>query len=188
MSHQDKASRVSIFPLSGQAWWKVFRLHFHYVPFISGASVFPARRGSSGLGAGPLRHPLARSARRWWPPPPAPLGRPRDPLRPRRCLHGHCSGGRQRSEAVTGPRLRVRRADRGGERRATTIGASRGSFRFFPRHRGGREEAGKNAAPREPPAGGPVTAARRAPLPRALARSPSVGSAFESEVGLSVSV
>lgn len=144
--------------------------------------------GSSGLGAGPLRHPLARSARRWWPPPPAPLGRPRDPLRPRRCLHGHCSGGRQRSEAVTGPRLRVRRADRGGERRATTIGASRGSFRFFPRHRGGREEAGKNAAPREPPAGGPVTAARRALLPRALARSPSVGSAFESEVGLSVSV
>lgn len=93
--------------------------------------------------------------------------------------------GRQRSEAVTGPRLRVRRADRGGERRATTIGASRGSFRFFPRHRGGREEAGKNAAPREPPAGGPVTAARRAPLPRALARSPSVGSAFESEVGSS---
>lgn len=44
--------------------------------------------------------------------------------------------GRQRSEAVTGPRLRVRRADRGGERRATTIGASRGSFRVFPRHGG----------------------------------------------------
>lgn len=44
--------------------------------------------------------------------------------------------GRQRSEAVTGPRLRVRRADRGGGRRATTIGASRGSFRFFPCHGG----------------------------------------------------
>lgn len=44
--------------------------------------------------------------------------------------------GRQHSEAVTGPRLRVRRADRGGGRRATTIGASRGSFRFFPRHGG----------------------------------------------------
>lgn len=45
MSHQDKASRVSIFPLSGQAWWEVFRLHFHYVPFISGASVFPSPWG-----------------------------------------------------------------------------------------------------------------------------------------------
>lgn len=52
MSHQDKASRVSIFPLSGRAWWKVFRLHFHYVPFISGASVFPARRGRVAWGQG----------------------------------------------------------------------------------------------------------------------------------------
>lgn len=52
MSHQDKASRVSIFPLSGRACWKVFRLHFHYVPFISGASVFPARRGRVAWGQG----------------------------------------------------------------------------------------------------------------------------------------
>lgn len=55
--------------------------------------------------------------------------------------------GRQRSEAVTGPRLRVRRADRGGERRATTIGASRGSFRCFPRHSGGKGGSGKECGP-----------------------------------------
>lgn len=184
MSHQDKASRVSIFPLSGRAWWKVFRLHFHYVPFISGASVFPARGvewpgGRAAPSPSGQKRPkvVAPSPRTSRPPagPPATTS-----LSPRPLFRG-----RQRSEAVTGPRLRVRRADRGGERRATTIGASRGSFRFFPRHRGGREEAGKNAAPREPPAGGPVTAARRAPLPRALARSPSVGSAFESEIGSS---
>lgn len=55
--------------------------------------------------------------------------------------------GRQRSEAVTGPRLRVRRVDRGRERRATTIGASRGSFRFFPRHGGGKGGSGKECGP-----------------------------------------
>lgn len=144
MSHQDKASRVSIFPLSGQAWWEVFRLHFHYVPFISGASVFPSPWGrvTGGRCRSVTFWPevTLAGARRWRSP-------PRDPPRPRRCLDGPRSVCRRRSEAVRCPRVRVRQ---------TPSEAGREASGHLPRlclSPGRREEVGEYTAPQEPPAG-----------------------------------
>lgn len=111
----------------------------------------PFTVGSSDRGAVSLCYLLARSDPRRGTkvgvPSPAPLGSPRDPPRPRRCLDGPRSVCRRRSEAVPCPRVRVRQ---------TPSEAGREASGHLPRlclSPGRREEVGKYAAPQEPPAG-----------------------------------
>lgn len=111
-------------------------------------------------------------ARRGWSPPPGPLGSLGDPLRPCRCVDGHRSVCWQRSEAVTRPRSRAGQmpseAGGGGHPHRSVSGRRP----FLSSSPGRRYAVRKYAAPQDPSAWGPITAARWTPLPCALDRSP----------------
>lgn len=185
MSHQDKASRVSIFPLSGRAWWKVFRLHFHYVPFISGASVFPARGvewpgGRAAPSPSGQKRPkvVAPSPRTSRPPagPPATTS-----LSPRPLFRGPAALRGRDGPAFACETCGPRRGEKGHHHRSVS-----GLLPVLSSSQGGKGGSGKECGP--PRASGWGAGHSRSPgaaAPCSGPVAPSVGSAFESEVGSS---